>query len=352
MGLSIMNMDDFHSGGHDFNMRSFLEDHRSREDLGQDTSTQDWADLQDLGRELLRWEDVVDNPQARNRWSHMPPKEPDKKDQRPRPRGRKDKGKEISYFYASTRVRMTTTTWRCPEYKRMDELAKGDKTWSRRYRRDCREPSQGRVSIVECVMTFACPPEGQLMVEVDGNFLTPDHRVAKGRGKWSTAGALAKLDTDFTTKLAHMVYNIKLQNGGQIEIGNKVYTATLGARFEGVESGQDPIYSADTTKYLQDLPEYSSGHIHWTRGTASVDQHGMPRPNRREALPSEIGTSTLLNKEILETILTTQYADQEWIDILSMIRRVHSTWDIVVRSIYPEFDTHPSRELIQDCEGT
>jgi len=30
-----------------------------------------------------------------------------------------------------------------------------------------------------------------------------------------------------------------------------------------------------------------------------------------------------------------------------MIRRVHSTWNTVVRSIYPEFDTHPSRELIQ-----
>jgi len=133
MGLSMMNMDDFHPGGHDFHMRTIVEDHMSREDLGQDTSTQDWADLQNLGRELLRWEDVVDNPQTRNRWSRMPPREPDKKDQRPRPRGRKDKGKEISCFHGSTRVRMATTTWRCPEYKRMDELAKGVATWSRRY---------------------------------------------------------------------------------------------------------------------------------------------------------------------------------------------------------------------------
>jgi len=30
-----------------------------------------------------------------------------------------------------------------------------------------------------------------------------------------------------------------------------------------------------------------------------------------------------------------------------MIRRVHSTWHTVVRSIYPDFDIHPSRELIQ-----
>jgi len=30
-----------------------------------------------------------------------------------------------------------------------------------------------------------------------------------------------------------------------------------------------------------------------------------------------------------------------------MIRRVHSTWHTVVRSIYPEFVTHSSRELTQ-----
>ena len=179
------------------------------------------------------------------------------------------------------------------------------------------------------------------------NFLTPDHHVAKGRGKWSTAGALAELDTDSITQLTNTVYNIKLQNGGQIEIGNKVYAATLGARFDAVEVGQDSIYSAGTTRYLQDLPEYSSGHIHWAWGTASVDQHGMPRPKRGKAFPTEIGTSTLLNAEILETILTTQYADQKWIDFLSMIRRVHSTWHTVVRSIYPEFVTHSSRELTQ-----
>jgi len=190
------------------------------------------------------------------------------------------------------------------------------------------------------------------MVEVDGNFLTPDHRVAKGRGKWSTAGALSKLDTDSTTKLAHMVCNIKLHNGGQIEIGNKVYAATLGARFDTVEVGQDPIYSADTTRYLPDLPGFSSGYIHWAWGTASVDQHGMPRLKRTQVPPSEIGSSTLLDPEILETILTSQYADQGWIDRLSMLRRVHSTWNAVARSIYPEFDVHPSREVTQGDEET
>jgi len=327
-------------------MSSFAEDHMSKEDLGVGATTQEWTDLQNLGRELMRWDNLPMDSQARNKWSQVPPRVPDKKEPRPRLLGRKDRGKGISCFLGSTRVRMATTTWRSPEYKRMDKLVKGDKIWTRRHRRDCREPSQGQVSIVECVMTFACPPEGQLMVEVNGNFLTPDHHVAKGRGKWSTAGALAKLDTDSTTQLTHMVYNIKLQSGGQIEIGNKVYAATLGARFDTVQVGQDPIYSADTTRYLQDLPEYSSGHIHWAWGTASVDQHGMPRPKKEEAVPTEIGTSTLLNAEILETILTTQCADQKWIDILSMIRRVHSTWHTVVRSVYPEFVTHSSRELI------
>ena len=78
----------------------------------------------------------------------------------------------------------------------------------------------------------------------------------------------------------------------------------------------------------------------------------MPRPKRKTALPSEIGTSILLNKEILETILVTQYADQRWIDILSMIRRVNSTWNHVARYIYPEFTIHSFREPIQEGEET
>ena len=122
----------------------------------------------------------------------------------------------------------------------------------------------------------------------------------------------------------------------------------MGARFDAADPGQDPIYSEETTRYLQDLPEYSSRHIHWARGTASVDQYGMPQPKRETALPSEIGTSIRLNEKILETILVTQYADQRWIDILSMIRRVNSTWNNAVRSIYPEFAIHPSREPIQE----
>jgi len=209
----------------------------------------------------------------------------------------------------------------------MDKLVKGDKLWTRRYRSNRWEPSQGHVSIVECVMTFACPPEGQLMVKVEGNLLTPDHHVARGRGEWSTAGALAGPETESATKLAHTVYNIKLQSGGQIELGNRVYAATLGACFDTADPGQDPIYSEEASRYLQDLSGYSSGHIHWAWGTALVDRHGMPRPKRQTEPPSEIGTSTLLDKEILETILVTQHADQRWIDILSMLRRVNSTWN-------------------------
>jgi len=43
MGLSMMNMDDENSGGHDFDMCSFVEDHMSKEDLGTEASKQDWT---------------------------------------------------------------------------------------------------------------------------------------------------------------------------------------------------------------------------------------------------------------------------------------------------------------------
>jgi len=179
-----MNMDDENSGGHDFNMCSFAEGHMSKEDLGPEASKQDWTDLQTLKQKLRPWEESISHmntPQERNRWSQVSPGTQDKKHSRPRPRGRKGKGKEVSCFHTSTRARMFTTMKGSPKYKRMDNLVKGDKLWTRCYRSNRLEPSQGHVSIVECVMTFACPPEGQLMVEVEGNFLTPDHYVARGR---------------------------------------------------------------------------------------------------------------------------------------------------------------------------
>ena len=168
-GLSMMHIDDYCAGDtaftiKEFTMCSFAEDHMSREDLGVGASTQEWADLQNLGRELIRWDNLPMDSQARNKWSQVPPRAPERKDPRPRSRGRKNKGKEISCFEGRTRVRMARSTWKSPEYKRMDEMVKGDETWTRRRRRNCREPSQGQVSIVECVMTFACPPEGQLMI--------------------------------------------------------------------------------------------------------------------------------------------------------------------------------------------
>jgi len=117
-----------------------------------------------------------------------------------------------------------------------------------------------------------------------------------------------------------MVYNIKLQSGGQIELGNRVYAATLGARFETADPGREPIYSEEASRYLQDLLGYASGHIHWALGTASVDCHVMPSSKRLTDPPSKIGMSTLLEKDILEVILVTQHVDQKLIDTLSMIR--------------------------------
>jgi len=49
-----------------------------------------------------------------------------------------------------------------------------------------------------------------------------------------------------------------------------------------------------------------------------------------------VGTATLLDRDILEIILCTQKAEQEWIDTLSMLRRVHSIWNHVARTICPE----------------
>ena len=77
MGLAMMHMDDYNAVGDEFNMCSFAEDHMSREDLGVGASTQDWADLQNLGRELMRWENLPMDAQARNKWSQVPPRAPD-----------------------------------------------------------------------------------------------------------------------------------------------------------------------------------------------------------------------------------------------------------------------------------
>jgi len=182
------------------------------------------------------------------------------------------------------------------------------------------------------------------MVEIEGNLLTPGHFVARGNGEWSTAGALAHPGTELPKTLAHIVYNIKLQDGGQIELGNKVFAGTLGARFDMTDLGKDPMYHEETSRHLHDLTSYTSGYIHWAFGTASVDQHGMPSSCKRPSPPSKIGTAMLLDEEILEAILVSQIADQYWIDALSMLRRVHSTWNHVARSICPE--------LIPDTPGT
>ena len=96
---------------------------------------------------------------------------------------------------------MFTKDTGAPEYKRMDKLVKGDQLWTRRYKRNILGPSQGHVSTVECVMTFACPPEGQPIVEVGGNFLTPEHYVARGNGAWSTAGELTPPGTESKTSV-------------------------------------------------------------------------------------------------------------------------------------------------------
>jgi len=99
IGHSMMHKEDYCVGDTEFTIKeftmcSFAEDHMSKEDLGVGATTQEWADLQNLGRELIRWDNLPMDSQARNKWSQVPPRAPDHKEPRPRPRGRKDKGKD------------------------------------------------------------------------------------------------------------------------------------------------------------------------------------------------------------------------------------------------------------------
>jgi len=171
-GLSESGLDVGYSGVGVFSFDSAIEDHMNEEDLGPEASTQDRSDLQSLRDDLRHWTRslIPHTPTRRgeNRWSQVPPR---------------DRG--ISCFHASTMVRMYTTTPGAPQYKRIDELRKKDELWTRQHRRHRLDPSRGQISIVDCVMTFACPPGGQPMLEIEGNLLTPNHVVARGEGKWS-----------------------------------------------------------------------------------------------------------------------------------------------------------------------
>jgi len=193
--LAIMHIGHHSLRGQGFTMSLAIETHMSKEDIGPEASKQDWSDIKTLREQLRWWEETIytlGHPEKeRKRWSQVPPMGHGRRKPLPRNWGRARKGKkEVSCFHASTRVRIFTTDKGVSEYKRMDKLVKGDKLWTRRYRRKNSGPSQGHVSTVECVMTFACPLEGQMMVEVEGNFLTPDHYVARGNGTWTTAGEL------------------------------------------------------------------------------------------------------------------------------------------------------------------
>jgi len=129
-GLSLMNMDVEHSGGGNFDMHSAIEDHMSVEDLGPEASAQERSDLQALRKDLRRWtwslKSLGITLRGMNRWSQV-----------------HKRSKHISCFHASTMVRIYTITPGAPQYKKVDKLVKGDKLWTRRYRRNRSEPSRG-----------------------------------------------------------------------------------------------------------------------------------------------------------------------------------------------------------------
>jgi len=262
----------------DFIMSSAIENHMTNEDLGPEATQQDRIDLDTFRDQLKSWESTIfclGHPaKERSRWTQVPPQEQDRKKSQPRHRGRgarQGKTKAASFFHPSTRVWMFRPDKRGSEYKRMDKLVKGDKFSTRRNRTDKSSPRQGLFSTVECVMTSACPPEGQALVDVEGNFLTPDHYVTRGNGTWTTAGELTPPGGESSTQLALLVYNIVLQEGEHIELGNRMFAATLGARFDTTSSQKEPTYSEKDAKHLRDLPGYSSGPIHWALGMNPED---------------------------------------------------------------------------------
>jgi len=229
-------------GRQDFTMRSAIENRMTNEDFGKEATKQDWTDLDTLREQLKWWESTIyclGHPaKERNRWTQVPPREQDRKKPQPRHRGRGREGKTkaVSCFHPSTRVRTCMPDTRVSEYKRMDKLVKGVTLWTRRDRMDNPGPSQGHISTVKCVMTFACPPQGQVLVEAEGNFLTPDHYVARGNGTWTTAGELTPPGCESSTQSALLVYNIRLQEGEHIEKGKRILEATLGACFDTTSS--------------------------------------------------------------------------------------------------------------------
>ena len=91
-----------------------------------------------------------------------------------------------------------------------------------------------------------------------GNLVTLD----RGDGPWATAGEQTQLKIEPQTGSASIVYNITLQEGYNIELGNRIHAATLGARIDEAGSGEEPTFVEKDARYLQDLPKYSSGHIH------------------------------------------------------------------------------------------
>jgi len=319
----------------------------TNEDLGPEATEQDRTDLDTLRDHLKWWELTIFSlghpAKERNMWTQVPPQEQDRNKSQRKHRGRgarQGRTKTVSCFHPNTRVRMLRSDNSGPEYKRLADLIKGDQLWTRRNSEERSSPKRDLFSTVECVMTFTCSPEEQVLVDIEGNLLTPDHYVFRGHGQWTTARELLSLGGKSSTQSSLLVYNIMLQDGEHIELDNGILKATLGARFDRTSQQKEPTYPEQEARNLRDLPGYPSGHIHWALGTALVDCHGMPTPSKSNESPSPVGTATLLDEDTLEVNLDTQRIDQKWIDIPNRLRRVHSIWNHAAQAIFPELTTN------------
>jgi len=161
-----------------FTITSAIEKHISKEDLGTNASEWDCVDLRTLRNQLQWWEDMIyvlgHQEKEMDRWSQVLHSGHSRGNTRsngtpgPPTTPAKQMKTKVSCFHASTRLRIFTEDRGISEYKRMDKLVKGDKLCVRRFSSNSRGV-RTHVGIVECVMTFACQPTRQHMVEVEGN---------------------------------------------------------------------------------------------------------------------------------------------------------------------------------------
>ena len=80
---------------------------------------------------------------------------------------------------------------------------------------------------------------------------------------------------------ASIVYNIRLQEGDHVELGNRIYAATLGARFDTTGSEDEPTYSEEDARYSKTYRGIPQGASTWPRVPPRWTATGCQHSNRK-----------------------------------------------------------------------